>query len=73
MTFFKNILHLIANPKDDLALLSVLQSEIYDFSEDELAQIRINTDATSFTKAFDEYNIAAVSYTHLTLPTILLV
>ena len=58
VTFFKNILHLIANPKDDLALLSVLQSEIYDFSEDELAQIRINTEATSFAKAFDEYNIA---------------
>lgn len=57
VTFFKNILHLIANPKDDLALLSVLQSEIYEFSEDDLAQIRLNTDATSFAKAFDDYDI----------------
>ncbi|WP_073997481.1 UvrD-helicase domain-containing protein [Anaerococcus urinomassiliensis] len=57
VTFFKNILHLIANPKDELALLSVLQSEIYEFSEDDLAQIRLNTDATSFAKAFDDYAI----------------
>ena len=57
VTFFKNVLHLIANPKDELALLSVLQSEIYEFSEDDLAQIRLNTDATSFAKAFDDYDI----------------
>lgn len=57
VSFFKNILHLIANPKDDLALLSVLQSEIYNFTEDDLAQIRLNTDATSFAKAFDDYDI----------------
>lgn len=57
VSFFKNILHLIANPKDDLALLSVLQSEIYNFTEDDLAQIRLNTDATSFAKAFDAYDI----------------
>lgn len=57
VSFFKNILHLIANPKDDLALLSVLQSEIYNFTEDDLAQIRLNTDATSFAKAFDDYYI----------------
>lgn len=57
VSFFKNILHLIANPKDDLALLSVLQSEIYNFTEDDLAQIRLNTDTTSFAKAFDAYDI----------------
>lgn len=57
VSFFKNILHLIANPKDDLALLSVLQSEIYNFTEDDLAQIRLNTDTTSFAKAFDDYDI----------------
>lgn len=57
VSFFKNILHLIVNPKDDLALLSVLQSEIYNFTEDDLAQIRLNTDTTSFAKAFDDYGI----------------
>ena len=57
VSFFKNILHLIVNPKDDLALLSVLQSEIYNFTEDDLAQIRLNTDTTSFAKAFDDYYI----------------
>ena len=56
VSFFKNILGLIANPKDDLLLLSVLQSEIYDFTEDDLAKIRLNSDATSFAKAFDDYD-----------------
>ena len=56
VSFFKDILKLIANPKDDLALLAVLQSDIYNFSEDDLASIRLAKDATSFYKAFDSYD-----------------
>ena len=54
--FFINILRYIANPKDDLTLLSVLQSEIYKFSEDDIAKIRLESPMTSFKKAFDLYD-----------------
>lgn len=55
VTFFKNILRLIANPKDDLSLLAVVRSDIYGFTEDDLAEIRINTDDFRFYEAFDSY------------------
>ena len=57
VTFFINILNYIANPKDDITLLSVLQSEIYKFTEDDIASIRLNTNKISFVEAFNSYDI----------------
>ena len=56
VTFFINLLKYLANPKDDLTLLSILRSEIFDFDEDDLVEIRLSSDSYSFTKAFDEYD-----------------
>lgn len=53
--FFINILKYIANPKDDLTLLSVLRSEIFDFSEDELSLISLSSDKKYFYKKFSLY------------------
>ena len=53
--FFINILKYIANPKDDLALLSVLRSEIFDFSEDELSLISLSSDKKYFYEKFSLY------------------
>ena len=53
--FFINILKYIANPKDDLTLLSVLRSEIFDFSEDELSLISISSDKKYFYEKFSLY------------------
>lgn len=56
VTFFINLLKYLANPKDDLTLLSILRSEIFDFDEDDLVEIRLRSSSYSFTKAFDEYD-----------------
>ncbi|MDO5047215.1 MAG: UvrD-helicase domain-containing protein [Anaerococcus sp.] len=53
--FFINILKYLANPKDDLALLSVIRSEVFGFDEDDLSQIRLKNPSLSFAKAFDLY------------------
>lgn len=53
--FFINILKYIANPKDDLTLLSVLRSEIFDFSEDELSLIGLSSDKKYFYEKFSLY------------------
>lgn len=53
--FFINILKYIANPKDDLTLLSVLRSEIFDFSEDELSLISLSSDKKYFYEKFSLY------------------
>ena len=53
--FFINILKYIANPKDDLTLLSVLRSEIFDFSEDELSLISLSSDKKYFYEKFSVY------------------
>lgn len=56
VTFFINMLKLIANPKDDITLLSVIRSDIYKFSEDDIAAIRLNSKYTKFYEAFEDYN-----------------
>ena len=53
--FFINILKYIANPKYDLTLLSVLRSEIFDFSEDELSLISLSSDKKYFYEKFSLY------------------
>lgn len=53
--FFINILKYIANPKDDITLLSVLRSEIFDFSEDELSLISLSSDKKYFYEKFSLY------------------
>lgn len=56
VTFFINILKLIANPKDDITLLAVLRSEIYNFSEEDIANIRLASNDIRFYQAFENYN-----------------
>ena len=56
VTFFINMLKLIANPKDDITLLSVIRSDIYKFSEDDIAAIRLNSKYSKFYEAFEDYN-----------------
>lgn len=56
VTFFINMLKLIANPKDDITLLSVIRSDIYKFSEDDIAAIRLNSKYTKFYEAFENYS-----------------
>lgn len=56
VTFFINMLKLIANPKDDITLLSVIRSDIYKFSEDDIAAIRLNSKYAKFYEAFENYS-----------------
>lgn len=56
VTFFINMLKLIANPKDDITLLSVIRSDIYKFSEDDIAAIRLDSKYAKFYEAFEDYN-----------------
>lgn len=56
VTFFINMLKLIANPKDDITLLSVIRSNIYKFSEDDIAAIRLNSKYSKFYEAFENYS-----------------
>ncbi|MBM0046551.1 UvrD-helicase domain-containing protein [Anaerococcus sp. mt242] len=56
VTFFINMLKLIANPKDDITLLSVIRSDIYKFSEDDIAAIRLNSKYNKFYEAFENYD-----------------
>ena len=56
VTFFINMLKLIANPKDDITLLSVIRSDIYKFSEDDIAAIRLNSKYAKFYEAFENYD-----------------
>lgn len=53
--FFINILKYIENPKDDISLLAILRSEIFNFSEDDLSLIRIKTDKKYFYESFSAY------------------
>lgn len=55
VNFFINILKYIVNPKDDISLLSVIRSKIFDFDEDEIAKIRLSFDSKYFYEAFDNY------------------
>ncbi|MSS77278.1 UvrD-helicase domain-containing protein [Anaerococcus sp. AGMB00486] len=54
--FFINILKYIANPKDDITLLAILRSEIFNFSEDDLSLIRLKGEGREFYKAFESYH-----------------
>lgn len=56
VTFFINMLKLIANPKDDITLLSVIRSDIYKFSEDDIAAIRLDSKYAKFYEAFENYS-----------------
>lgn len=53
--FFINILKYIANPNDDISLLSVLRSEIFNFSEDDLAEISLSSNKSYFYQKFKDY------------------
>lgn len=53
--FFINILKYIANPNDDICLLSVLRSEIFNFSEDDLAEISLSSNKSYFYQKFKAY------------------
>lgn len=54
--FFTNILKYVANPKDDLSLLAVLRSDIYNFSEDDLAKIKLHGKKSKFYENFETYD-----------------
>lgn len=54
--FFINILKYIVNPKDDISLLSVIRSSLFDFTEDDIAEIKLSSEETSFYKAFENFD-----------------
>lgn len=54
--FFTNILKYVANPKDDLSLLAVLRSDIYNFTEDDLAKIKLYGKKSKFYENFETYD-----------------
>ena len=56
VNFFTNILKYVANPKDDLSLLAVLRSDIYNFSEDDLAKIKLYGKKSKFYENFETYD-----------------
>lgn len=58
VNFFIDILKYLANPFDDITLLSVIRSEIFGFTEDDIAKIRLFGPNRNFYKAFDEYSWA---------------
>lgn len=49
------LLEVIDNPRRDIAFLSVLKLPIFNYSDEELAQIRISKKETSFYDAFLQY------------------
>ncbi|MDD7463782.1 MAG: UvrD-helicase domain-containing protein [Anaerococcus sp.] len=53
--FFINILKYIENPRDDITLLAVLRSSLFDFTEDDIAEIRLSSEEKTFYEAFDSY------------------
>ena len=55
VTFFINFLKYIDNPKDDITLLSVLRSSIFDFTEEDLSKIRLSKKSKYFYEAFESY------------------
>lgn len=56
--FFINMLKYLVNPKDDLVLLSVIRSEVFGFSEDDISAIKLSGKFTSFEEAFSAYDRA---------------
>lgn len=55
VSVFLNLLKVIDNKRQDLPLLSVLRSAIFDLSIEEMADIRGSSPATSFAEAFFDY------------------
>lgn len=55
ISVFMNLLSVIDNKKQDVELLSVLRSEIFDFTTDELATVRTIDRRCSFEEAFAKY------------------
>ncbi|QHI71399.1 UvrD-helicase domain-containing protein [Aminipila terrae] len=63
---FLNLLRIIDNRRQDIPLISVLHSCIFDFTVEELAEIRSNCKNTSYYEAF--YRYAAINpHIHSTL------
>lgn len=56
VNFFINLLKYLANPNDDIVLLSVLRSEIFNFSEDDLVEIKLNSQAFRFYDCFENFD-----------------
>ena len=54
--FFINLLKYLTNPNDDLVLMAVLRSVIFDIDEDDLAKIKISSDSYKFYEAFEDYD-----------------
>ena len=54
--FFINILKYLTNPNDDIVLMSVLRSVIFDIDEDDLAKIKLSSDSYKFYEAFEDYD-----------------
>lgn len=52
---FLNLLQVIDNGRQDLPLLSVLRSPLFDFSIDELAEIRLSRPKGAYYEAFVDY------------------
>lgn len=46
----------LTNPNDDIILLSVLRSVIFDIDEDDLARIKLASASYKFYEAFDAYD-----------------
>ena len=55
ISVFLNLLRLIDNKMQDIPLLSVLRSPIFDFTLKELINIRIKSKSTSYYEAFSSY------------------
>lgn len=56
ISMFINLLKIIDNFRQDVELISVLRSPIYNFSIDELAQIRLKSSEKNFYQAFIGYD-----------------
>ena len=54
--FFINLLKYLTNPNDDLVLMAVLRSVIFDIDEEDLAKIKLSSSSYKFYEAFEEYD-----------------
>lgn len=54
--FFINMLKYLTNPNDDLVLMAVLRSVIFDIDEEDLAKIKLSSASYKFYEAFEEYD-----------------
>lgn len=54
--FFINILKYIENPRDDITLLSVIRSSLFNFTEDDIAEIKLSSNKKTFYQAFEDFD-----------------